>query len=246
MSPESALPASPTPLYFRVEQRIRQSIDDGLIAPGAELPTEVELCKRYGVSRITVRRALGRLVSQGVVVRKQGVGTFVSHAPSKLVQLTASLETMLAPAPSLSQVVLGMEIVKATGEIAAGLRLAEDEPVMACNMLHCGREGPFSFSFMYVTPDVGRQLDPKRLVEGRPAVCVAEDVFNRQIGRAEQAIDPDRASRAVASHLEIKAGTPLLRVTRTYFVDSDQPIATVVAWYHPQRFRYSVLLLPSP
>lgn len=246
MRSETSASPGPVPLYFLVEQRLRQSIDDGSIPPGAMLPTEADLCKQHGVSRITVRRALERLVSQGVVARRQGVGTFVNRPPSKLVQLTASLEAVLAPAPSLSQVLLKTTSTRATGEIAAALRVDEGAPLAAFNILHRGQEGPFSVSFTYVTPEVGLRVNPDLLVAGRPAVHIAESAFHRPISRAEQTIDADLATRSVARHLELKARTPLLRVTRVYFVGNDQPFAAVIAWYHPQRFRYSVLLLSGP
>jgi GntR family transcriptional regulator len=70
-------PTSGVPLYLQVERSLRQRIDTGEWRPGGRLPTEGELGTTYGVSRVTVRQALARLVDRGVVVREQGRGTFV-------------------------------------------------------------------------------------------------------------------------------------------------------------------------
>ncbi|MFF3671189.1 GntR family transcriptional regulator [Microtetraspora malaysiensis] len=70
-------PSSGLPLYLQVERALQQRIDDGEWLPGAQLPTEGELGKVYGVSRVTIRQALARLVDRGMLVREQGRGTFV-------------------------------------------------------------------------------------------------------------------------------------------------------------------------
>ncbi|WP_220183179.1 GntR family transcriptional regulator [Sphaerisporangium album] len=70
-------PTSGVPLYLQVERSLRLRIDAGEWRPGEKLPTEGELGKAYGVSRVTVRQALARLVDRGALVREQGRGTFV-------------------------------------------------------------------------------------------------------------------------------------------------------------------------
>jgi GntR family transcriptional regulator len=74
----SRLPYSPTePLYARLKIALRQLIAAGM-KPGDQLPTEANLCDTYGVSRITVREAMQVLEAEGVIVRRQGKGTFVA------------------------------------------------------------------------------------------------------------------------------------------------------------------------
>ncbi|WP_067183860.1 GntR family transcriptional regulator [Microtetraspora niveoalba] len=70
-------PTSGVPLYLQVERDLQQRIDEGEWRAGGRLPTEEELGKAYGVSRVTVRQALARLVDRGALVREQGRGTFV-------------------------------------------------------------------------------------------------------------------------------------------------------------------------
>ena len=70
---------SATPLYIQLIETIRQLIGDGTWARGEQIMSEAALCERYGVSRITVRKAIDCLVEEKVLFRKQGKGTFVSY-----------------------------------------------------------------------------------------------------------------------------------------------------------------------
>jgi GntR family transcriptional regulator len=72
------------PLHRQLFLVLHDEIDRGVIAPGEALPTEQTLCEQFGVSRITVRRALADLAEQGYIERRQGVGSFVrEHSPSE-------------------------------------------------------------------------------------------------------------------------------------------------------------------
>ena len=67
------------PLYFQLVSIIKRNVTAGILTPGDMLPSESMLCKSFGVSRSTVRQAIGSLVDEGLVVRKQGQGTFVAE-----------------------------------------------------------------------------------------------------------------------------------------------------------------------
>lgn len=73
------------PLYEQIESDIREKILTKIYASGEQIPTEMELCKMYGVSRITVRRALDDLIVEGLLERRHGKGTFVALHRSKVV-----------------------------------------------------------------------------------------------------------------------------------------------------------------
>ncbi|HIC96210.1 TPA: extracellular solute-binding protein [Candidatus Bipolaricaulota bacterium] len=67
------------PLYRQLKEILEERIRRGEFRPGERLPTERELCQQFGVSRITVRQALGELANEGLLYRHQGSGTFVNH-----------------------------------------------------------------------------------------------------------------------------------------------------------------------
>lgn len=68
---------SPVPLYYQVASQIEEAIDSGALPVGARLDNEIELAARLGLSRPTIRQAIGSLVDKGLVVRKRGAGTQV-------------------------------------------------------------------------------------------------------------------------------------------------------------------------
>ena len=69
-----------TPRYREIEQAIRQRLSK--LTPGAELPSDAELCEEFGVSRMTARHAMNRIAQEGLVYRIPGRGTFVGDAPT--------------------------------------------------------------------------------------------------------------------------------------------------------------------
>ena len=68
-----------TPLYLQLKNKLQEDIENGRLAPGSKIPTEFELGEQYGVSRVTVRKALKELSDQGYLERKSGKGTFVAE-----------------------------------------------------------------------------------------------------------------------------------------------------------------------
>jgi GntR family transcriptional regulator len=86
------------PLYYQLQELIRQQIESGVWSPGDPLPAEHELCRLHGISRVCVRQALGILEADGAIVRRRGAGTFV--ASTRMAAAVAGiLRTLLTPGP---------------------------------------------------------------------------------------------------------------------------------------------------
>ena len=91
-----------TPQYKRIERDISEKISSGYYSVGNSLPTEQELGKQYGVSRVTVRKALDNLVAKDLLIRTPGVGTFVKQTPTyptKKVDLCGFCLLYTSPSP---------------------------------------------------------------------------------------------------------------------------------------------------
>ena len=73
---------SPVPLYIQIDEELRGQIESGELGPLAQVPSETDLAERFSVSRMTARKALDRLVADGMLFRQPGKGTFV--APTKI------------------------------------------------------------------------------------------------------------------------------------------------------------------
>jgi GntR family transcriptional regulator, frlABCD operon transcriptional regulator len=80
---------SERPLYKQLMQRLRNDITAGVYPAGERIPGEQALCEIYGVSRVTVRKALEEIVRGGLLVRRQGKGTFVARKRSSVISATS-------------------------------------------------------------------------------------------------------------------------------------------------------------
>src|SRR6266478_3907360 len=118
-------------LYSRFETVLSSDIAGGDLRVGDQLPTEDRLIARFGVSRITVRRAIQNLVSRGLVEIRRGKGTFVA-APKitqNLAELSGFVEDMHALGRKPTARVIGKEVVTADATVASRLGLTRREPV---------------------------------------------------------------------------------------------------------------------
>jgi DNA-binding GntR family transcriptional regulator len=90
--------SGPVPRYYQLQEIIRERIRNGEWTPGSSIPSERELCERYGISRMTARQAISGLETEGLLYREQGKGTFVGQGviAQQLLQLTGFTEDMNA------------------------------------------------------------------------------------------------------------------------------------------------------
>src|SRR3990172_1738207 len=103
------------PLYYQLKAIIEERIESGEWAPGAQAPSERELCEQFKISRITVRQALAELVVEGRLTRDQGRGTFVAkpRIEQQLTQLTGFTQDMQARGQRPGATVLQLEAATA-------------------------------------------------------------------------------------------------------------------------------------
>lgn len=132
------------PLYIQIAEDIKSKIEEGKIQPNTRIPTELELSSDYGVSRITIRKALELLVEEGILIRRKKVGTFVSYK-----KISRSLNTYMG----FSQCCelegnqpgtrfLSAELVKARPSDIRTLRLEEEEKVIRIRRLRYCNDVP--------------------------------------------------------------------------------------------------------
>jgi len=140
------------PLYHVVASDLRNKINEGVWPPESRLPNEAELCKRYGVSRITVRHAVAILVSEGLVVRSQGSGTFVRGATitAGLRGLSSFTEEMSAQGVKSGGTVLEKKVASATEEQALALGVPEGAPLLELRRLRTGDEAPIGIQTAFL------------------------------------------------------------------------------------------------
>jgi Transcriptional regulators len=236
------LEPGPASLYFQLHQHLVDRIRAGEFGPSVPLPTEMELCEQYGVSRITVRRALDALADERLISRRRGVRTFVVEPPVKSVALTGSLDEALSYSGNLSLKLLSTEEVRPSPLVEQALGLGPGERVLRLEAIAASEGEPFAHAEYFLPAAVSALFADTDLQAHVPMLRTIEQRLGRRITSANQTVEPVIADRAVADYLGVKPRAPLLKVVRTYFTAEDTPVKTDIIRYHPERYRYTVQL----
>jgi GntR family transcriptional regulator len=222
----------PTPLYYRLQTILRNSIESGEYPAGGRLPPERELSEHYGVSRITVRHAVDMLVREGMLQRQRGRrgGTFVLQIPPKrrLASNVAILDRMATAVETARIEVLAFDIRKCDSRAAQVLGLRNDTKVRYVERLIWAPDGPVAYLRNYVPLPLGNKLQPTDLKERFIKDLLPESLGVR-IASASDEVEAYLADSRVAELLRIGSGSPILRVTRVYLTRGQQPLFASVA-----------------
>jgi len=225
-------------LHRQVFLVLRDRIVSGALPAGSPLPTEEALCEQFGVSRITVRRALADLTAQGLVERRHGVGSFV-QAGSRTQRARASLdfvEDVRRRHAETRVTVLGLERVAPPQDIAAflGVDAATDKAVHVRRLRRLEGE-PVMLTEAWVPLDLGRRVTAAAL--RRQALYEIVQAQGVSLGRVVQEITAVAASPQQALHLATEPGAPLLQLVRLMHGRDARPIEHLTVWLSPERSR---------
>ncbi len=229
----------PLPLYHRIYVVLRQQIAEGQWRPDGAMPSEHELAGLFGVSRITIRRALDRLEKEGLISRRRGSGTFAQPGgdlPPIQQDLSGLLENLLVMGLKTSVRVLDFTYVTPPSDVAAALEVPPRTVVQKAVRVRSHRGTPFSHLTTWVPEDVGRCYKRADLAR-RPLLALLEEA-GYAVSRADQVISAKLADTAVAQELEMDVGAALLYVHRQVRDPNDRVIEYIQALYRPELYEY--------
>jgi GntR family transcriptional regulator len=229
-------------LHQRVTTDLLARIQSGQLAPGQPIPTEAELCREYGVSRITIRRALAALVERRLVVRRPGIGSFVTGRQSGLREF--NLIGFLDDRLNYSRKILRNIVESVDAEICAALGLKERDAVQHVSVLVHDRGDPFAIDDAYSADTQDRRMAETDFADPVQSAHAMGERLGRRIIRAEQELDAVSADNLAATALGLSAGTPVIRARRVYYTVGDEPLRYSVIHYHPAHYRFTVDLVP--
>lgn len=216
--------SSPLSLYFQLKESIIANILNNTWPPDSKIPSENELCSMYGVSRVTVRKALDELVQDDYIVRRQGKGTFVKRKAldqhlSKFYSFSEELKKR-----NLHEIasILSFEVLTAEDRIQAHLHLGTDKRVFRIKRIRSLEEEPYALESSFI---------PYSLASG----LTAEKVGNTGLYNSlrEFGLDPVYATetfKAVTLHartaklLKAKTGDAGIYLTRNTYMQQRVPI----------------------
>jgi len=234
-----------TPLYLQVANTLKDEIVSAVHAVGSLLPTEDRLCKRFSVSRYTVREALRLLREDGLVSSRKGAGTVVipSRSSGSDIHQVMSIDDLLAFGTDTRLVIESINTVTIDAGLAARTGLPrEEEWLQVCGYRQAAdSDVRLCWTEYYINrafAAVGRLLQR----HSGPIFPLIEDMFGLNITEVHQQISATLASPELASELQVKIDSAALEVRRTYRAN-DERIAQVTINTHPAaRYQHSMTM----
>jgi DNA-binding GntR family transcriptional regulator len=221
------------PRYLTIEHALRAEISR--LQPNDPLPTEAELCRRFGVSRMTAREGIRRLVDQGLLYRVRGRGSFVARAPvhRQPGRLLSFSQEMSARGLRPSSRVLEIAQQVAEPDQALSLGLAEGARVILIRRERLADESPMALERTLLIADCAAVLGAD-LEHG--SLHAALEKLGRTPALARGTITPQTATTEDAAAFDVPPGTPLLAESRVVYDADNTPIELTETRYSPTRF----------
>jgi GntR family transcriptional regulator len=222
----------PVPLYYQLEKVLRKRILSGKLKPDQVVPTEKELCREFGVSRITVRQALLSLESDNLIRREQGRGTFVSFRNDNNFQfrLYGTVDELFHLGAQTTLKLHSKRLINPSSEIIQDMKLNPGEKVYLFEGLRHLFNERQAFFRAYVPEEIGKKMqltNPDRplLVER------VEKEALETVRRSQQVTSASVADKKLASILKVKKGHPLLVIQRVYFSKSGRALEMAITFF---------------
>ena len=235
------------PLYLQLEQIIKSKILIGEFTPGDQIPTEKDLCETYEISSITARQAILNLVNEGMLVRRQGKGTFVTEGLKnienlKTLHLNGNLENII-PVGLKGKVVKVLDIttIKTPKTVAESLGLVDGAEVIRIRRTRSDKNTPVSYIKNYLPLEVGDRIKKEDLRQ-HPMLHVLGKKLGISLKGGNQYIGAIVADYEVASALEVNISSPILYLETLLYEKKNRPIDYVQTFYRPDHFRINVEL----
>jgi GntR family transcriptional regulator len=234
---------SGTPLYLQIRNIIHQEILSGNYVAGQQIPSEDDLAMVFNVSRMTVRHGLTELLSDGILYKQHGVGTFVSqtHVEANYTKLTSFTSDAIDQGKIPGSKLLGIDRLKAQSTILKSLDLPKDALVVCLRRLRLADGQPVAIQQSYVPAS----LCPSNLDSydwTKQSLFELLEMNGHSPMSAIETISAVTASREDSDLLGLEKGAPLIYIERVTFDSKAMPMEFVTMLNRPDRYKCTVRL----
>ncbi|MBO1266797.1 GntR family transcriptional regulator [Arthrobacter cavernae] len=225
---------SPVSVYQQLADALTERI--GELDPGARLPTEEELMEKYAISRTTVRKAIQMLADKGLLVRRQGKGTFVmSQRPvPTLNRLAPFMESFTAAGIKTVKSLLEYRWIEKDSTVPPKLR-SEDNLVLMVRRAYLSEGWPYALAEIFIPSQIGRHIS-RADVERNSIYQVIQDRAHIPLVRAEITVTMQQPPDHVAGMLDVHGFPMVPRLERTTLGASGDVLECTVTYFHPKGF----------
>jgi GntR family transcriptional regulator len=226
-------------MHRQLAQQLREAIAAGGYKPGDRLPAEKELAERHGVSRITARAAVMQLVREGLVVRRQGKGSFVAEPPvhHDLVDLHGIYDELVARGVNPTTELLDYTELVPPANVAERLRSGARR-VLHYKRLYLRRGEPFAVSWAYLSPTVPRM--PRELVAAHTTYRLFESFMHLEISHAELSVRARAATPELRRLLRLRARAPLISLERVSYLADGTPAEFTLYCANAENYEFAL------
>lgn len=213
-------------------------IQRGLLHPGDRLPSEAELVREFGVSRITVRRALEGLLQGGWAYSLQGKGSFVAEPHMREISGFGSFsDDIVSRGMHPHSTIVRAEVVDPPTDVTDQLQLAPGERVTLLERVRFADDLPVAFETAYIPKRIASDLLDNDLEEGS-LYRILRERYRVFPTWADAQIDAYPADERTAAFLNLRLGSPMLRALRLTYTERFEIIERVVSLYRGDRFTF--------
>jgi GntR family transcriptional regulator len=225
------------PITYQLAQVIRAEIIRGAYPAGHRLPTEIQLASDYGVSVITVQRALKELEQERLIERHRGRGTFVSELPGHLVspRSPTALELMFSDEFSTDTEILEKKLVPTPEHLQE--RFAGVDKLMLFRRLVRLEGQPWSYTTHYVLPELGKKMTVPQL-KRYPMFRILREFFNQSLNNVEINLSAVTAPLEISRILEVDPLAPVLFFRGALFTTDGRLVDVPEIYYRGDRFTF--------
>ena len=214
------------PLYEQIKRMLTQSLIDGEWKAGEMIPSEMELAARFQVSQGTVRKAIDALVSEKILTRRQGKGTYVSSHNGEV----QKLRFLRLAGPDGKKALPQNQLIscvraKATAKVAKKLNIKSGSAIIEIKRLLIFDGRPLIYDHIVLPAQEFNGLSGKQVDEYKGSLYrMYEELYGIPMVGAHEEIRAVEAPAEVAAALKLKKGTPLLQIDRIAYSYGNRPL----------------------
>jgi GntR family transcriptional regulator len=232
---------SAVPYYYQIKEAVKAFVASGELKPGDMLPSELSLSVQLDISRLVVHRAFRELVTEGLLIRKRAVGTFVSPAIKRSYTVVGPLLSMTENLTSeglvSSNKILVQEIILPSEETRNALKLSQGANVLHLRSLRLVDQLPFAIENMHFPCERFPVLVTMNL-NNRSIYAILEKLYDAHPQEALDLISAGAATSEEAHLLGIHKGAPVMRMKRTAVDRQGLPIEHSTVVFHADRYQF--------
>ncbi|MCF6095259.1 GntR family transcriptional regulator [Microaerobacter geothermalis] len=238
--------SNPIPLYEQLKNKIIEQIDEGILKPGQQIPSERELCEKYNVSRITVRQAISLAVNEGILLRSHGRGTFVAGPKIQqgLTKISNFEQTLAQQGIVGSTDLLNTDVIPNDFYFSRLLNISINEPIVNIELLGYGNELPLVYYTSYFSFNIGNKfinLAKEKVANHEPfsTLDLYGNLSELYPTHTEQTIEAIVSDDRLSELLKVEKGSPLLNISSIIY-SGNQPLEYKEAFYRGDKYKFFI------